>query len=593
MTASKTPRRVVFAIGAGLALVLSAGPASADTGTKATAVEGKPLLMLGAYDIGSIGYQQSEYFVSGTARSYRLNGTAGADGAWSAVPDAAAPFTTRIVVLRPSDPAKFNGTVVVEWLNVTAGQDTPADWMVAHREMVRKGYAYVAVSAQKVGVEGGGAVMQQGGAPLKKADPTRYGGLSHPGDAFSFDIFSKAGALVKGAEANGILGGLKPQRVLGAGESQSAAFLTTYVNAIDPLARVYDGFFVHSRFGSAAALDGSRMEGGSAAVPAHVRFRADLRVPVVSLITETDLMGGRRAGYHASRTPDTAKLRVWELAGAAHADNYLFGGSFIDSGAKSSAELAQVFAPTKQAAVGEQARPVNPGMPHHYVAQAALAGLDSWVRDGHAPAHAPQLKLAAGGKEGETATLARDAHGIAIGGVRTPWTDVPTVRLSGEKNSDSFLGLLVGVGEPFDKATLARLYPGGKADYMRRFTASLDAAIHKGFILADDRQEILEIAAINFDAAASASPAIADGPAAAAPAGRGYSTAKTSIGTLLADPDAKVIIDKHMPGFSTSPQIEMAKGMTFQQIQQFAPDRISAEAIARIDADLAKLPLRQ
>ena len=94
-----------------------------------------------------------------------------------------AAFTTRVVVLRPSDPAKFISTLLVEWLNVTAGQDTPADWMVAHREMIRKGYAWVGVSAQKVGVEGGHAIMSQG-VPFKKANPARYGALSHPGDAY-------------------------------------------------------------------------------------------------------------------------------------------------------------------------------------------------------------------------------------------------------------------------------------------------------------------------------------------------------------------------------------------------------------------------
>lgn len=502
MPKARTTRlaRVLRTAAAGIALATTGVPAMADP-ARVEAVDGRPVLMLGAYDLASVGYQQREFFVSGEATSYRLDGPAGSDGAWKAVADARAPFTTRIVVLRPADAAKFNGTVLVEWLNVTAGQDTPADWMVAHREMIRKGYAYVAVSAQKVGVDGGAAIMQQG-RPLKVLDPKRYARLSHPGDAFAYDIYSQAGALVKTAD---LLGGLKPARVLGIGESQSAAFLTTYVNAVDPVARVYDGFFVHSRFGSGAAIDGTRMTSAGpaqpAAVPAHVRFRPDLRVPVLALITETDLLGGRLAGYHASRTPDTAHLRVWELAGAAHADNYLFGGAFVDSGSKTSAELARIFVPTTHTAGGDLPIPVNPGMPHHYVAQGAIAALDGWVRQGKAPARGELLRLATGGKEGVVATLAKDPEGLALGGVRTPWTDVPTIRLSGEKNSDNFLGLLVGKGEPFDKATLARLYPGGKADYLRKFTAALDSAIRKGFIVADDRQEILDIAAINFDAA--------------------------------------------------------------------------------------------
>jgi hypothetical protein len=461
-----------------------------------TAVPGKPNLLLGTYDLGEFGYQVNESFVAGTAASYRLAGPASADGVWNASPAATAPFNTRVVVVRPADPAKFNGTVLVEWLNVTAGQDAPADWMVAHREMIRKGYAWVGVSAQKAGVEGGGGIMGAGTA-LKKADPQRYGALAHPGDAFSFDIFSQVGRALKLPGAAGLLGPLAPRRVIAIGESQSAAFLVTYVNAVDPVARVYDGFFIHSRFGSGAALDGTSMGAGSGA-PAYIRFRPDLRAPVLTLITETDLLGARLAGYHGARRPDSRTLRVWELAGAAHADNYLFAGGQTDSGKLGSAALAKIFTPSKQGPMGAEAIALNPGMPHHYVAQAALAALDGWLRTGRAPASTPQMLLAS---SAGSPALERDANGIARGGIRTPWTDVPTIRLSGTGDPKSFIGMLAGSGEPLTRADLAKLYPGGKAEYLRRFTASLDAAIRAGHVLRDDRQEILEIAAINFDTA--------------------------------------------------------------------------------------------
>lgn len=152
---------------AGLALALSAVSAGAQAEpAQVMAVPGKPVLMLAAFDLSKLGYRTDEYFLSGTAMSYKLSRPAMADGRWAAVPDANAPF-----VVRPDDPRKFNGTVLVEWLNVTAGQDTPADWMLAHRGMIRKGFAYVAVSAQKVGVEGGDVIMASGGLSLKNADP--------------------------------------------------------------------------------------------------------------------------------------------------------------------------------------------------------------------------------------------------------------------------------------------------------------------------------------------------------------------------------------------------------------------------------------
>lgn len=138
-------------------------------------------------------------------------------------------------------------------------------------------------------------------------------------------------------------------------------------------------------------------------------------------------------------------------------------------------------------------------MPHHYVTEAAIAGLDKWVRSGTPPASAPRLVLASGGKAGETPSLALDANGLAKGGVRTPWVDVPTIRLAGSGNSGSFLAMLVGLGEPFDAATLEKLYPGGKKEYLAQFETALNAAIAAGHILPEDRQEILEIASINFE----------------------------------------------------------------------------------------------
>lgn len=481
----------------GLALVqpVAAQPAAPTI----TAVPGKPNLLIANYDLAEVGYQAREAFVSGTATSYKLAGAPTADGVWNASADGAAPFKTRVVVIRPIDDAKFNGTVLVEWLNVTAGQDAAADWMVAHREMVRSGYAYVAVTAQKVGIDGGG-IMGQGTA-LRKADPARYGSLAHPGDAYAYDIFSQVGRTLKLRGSGGLLGGLVPRRVIAMGESQSAAYLTTYANAVDRLARVYDGFFIHSRFGSASSLSGVPMGGGAGAgavvVPPHVRFRPDLRVPVLSLITETDLLGARLTGYAGSRRPDDARLRVWELAGAAHADNYMFGGAFIDSGKQGIAALAKVFQPSRQGPMGPETVALNPGMPHHYVTQAAVVAIDRWVRTGRSPASTPLMLLA----PGAAPAAVRDAHGIARGGIRTPWTDVPTVRLSGQGDPKSFIGMLAGSGEPMTKAELATLYPGGKTEYLRRFTVALDKSITAGHVLAADRQEILEIAAINFDAA--------------------------------------------------------------------------------------------
>jgi hypothetical protein len=457
------------------------------------AVPGRPNLLIGAYDLATLGYRAEEFFVSGTASSFAPLAETGPDGRWSAAPSGEADYTTRIVVLTPTDDAAFNGTAIVEWLNVSGGIDVPAVWFMAHRQIVREGYAYIGVSAQRVGVEGGVSLV--GNMSLKTLDPARYSSLSHPGDAFSYDIYSQIGRLIRQPDGGGVLGELFPKFVLAVGESQSAYFLTTYVNAVDPLAKVYDGFLVHSRFGPAAPLDGATMlEPSQAATFPVVQFRPDLRVPLITVITETDLIGAVLPGYHQARQPDNERLRVWEIPGTAHADNYTIQVGFIDSGSAPLDDIVAAYAPTNMLMGQQLDHCINFAPQHHYVLQAAFAALHDWARGGQPAPSAPPMTLSSANPP----RLALDETGLARGGVRTPWVDVPIARTSGVRGEDNVMSLLFGSGEPFDTATLRRLYPGGSAEYLARFTQALDEAITSGFIVAADRQEILELAAATF-----------------------------------------------------------------------------------------------
>ena len=452
----------------------------------------KPLLLVGAFDIGSVGYVAEEFFISGTASSYAAIGELGPDGRWDVTRSGTADYTTRIVVLTPADRTQFNGTVLVEWLNVSGGIDAPAVWIMGHREMVRAGYAYIAVSAQRVGVEGGASLL---GADmsLKCQDPKRYASLHHPGDAFSYEIFSRIGGLLKSAGHDSVLRGLHAQRVIALGESQSAMFLTTYINAVDPLAHIYDGFLVHSRFAPPAPLDGSSVFEESTA-PQAVTFRPDLRVPLLTVITETDLFGGAREGYYFARQPDSQWLRVWEIPGAAHADNYTIQVGPIDSGSAPLEAIVAAYAPTNMLMGQQLAHYINFAPQHHYVVQAALTALNTWVQTGEPAPAAPPMKV----RETAQPQPVLDANGLAEGGVRTPWVDVPIARTSGQGGQESVMSAIFGSGEPFDAATLRRLYPGGIAEYLDSFTAALDTAIRAGFILPADRAEILELAAATY-----------------------------------------------------------------------------------------------
>ena len=457
-----------------------------------TPVAGKPVLSIGNFDLAPLHYVVEEFFLSGTANSHETIGEPTAEGRWDVKAGGSAPFKTRVVVIRPTDPSRFNSTVVVEWLNVSAGTDGAPDWGYTHTELIRDGYAYVGVSAQKVGIDGGGLMGIPGLLALKKADPERYASLDHPGDAFAYDIFTQAGKAVRGTEGTRLLGPLTPKHVLATGESQSAVFLTTYVNAVDPMAKAFDGFLIHSRFGSGAQLDGVSTGSNRAGVPSGLRIRTDMHKPVLIFISETDLMSPM--GYLAARQDDNDHLRVWEVAGTAHADTYTLGASAIDSGTESIADLARALAPTTNVLGMQFGKLINSAPQHHYVMVAAISSLNRWVNSGRAPPHGQRLMVT----DGNPPQLAPDANGNATGGIRSPWMDVPTAHLSGLGQTGSRIGFLFGVTEPFDSIRLTQLYPGGRSEYLEKFDAALNAAIRSGFILPADEAQIKGLASFSY-----------------------------------------------------------------------------------------------
>jgi hypothetical protein len=410
------------------------------------------------------GYEEHEYVATGTATSYKPAGALGGDGRWTFEPDAQAPYRTRVLVRRPSDASKFNGTVVVEWLNVSGGLDADPDWTTLHEELLRSGAAWVGVSAQIIGVEGGPVLVAAPGGEnlagkgLKGLFPDRYGSLSHPGDGFSFDMYTQvARALRAGGPA---MGPLTPERVIAVGESQSAFALVTYVNGVQPLTKAFDGFFVHSRASVALPLVGPGQSADLVAAfgsPPTI-FRTDTAVPILDLQSEADVEGVLQS--FAARQPDTDRFRLWEVAGTAHADLHLLGGTaaLLDCGVA-----------------------INNG-PLHVVAKAAYRALDTWIRSGQVPPIAPRLVLT-----NDTLPLVRDADGIATGGVRTPPLDVPVDVLSGLPGSNpSTLCILLGSTTPLPADRIAELYPSRDA-YQKSYDASVVATIKAGFALEDDR----------------------------------------------------------------------------------------------------------
>ena len=436
----------------------------------ATGIPGNPAhdypFFADQHGLAAHGYIENEYLVNGVATRYDTP----ISGETGHVLDADHPYATRILVRRPADPHRFNGTVVVEWLNVTNGFDADNTWFFAWEHLLDAGYAWVGVSAQHVGVD-----------RLKAWSPKRYGTLDVSAggtmndDALSYDIYRQVGALIRhrGASVD-FLGGLRPQHIIATGESQSALRLSTYVNSVDPLDHEYDGFLLLSTLG--------------------MRIRPDIARPVFKISTEFDVQDSE-AGV---RQPDGKLFRAWEIAGTSHVDYHLRLSreplELRDLGTSSEATVAPTCGnPT-----------IGTRVPAGDVMGAAYDELVRWVSGGAPPPSAPKIavasmnepqarpQLGATALPSRTAVLVRDKLGLAEGGIRLAAVAVPTGLNVGANTGPGACNRW-GSYAPLTVAQLASLYPS-HTGYVARVAEISRVNAARGFISPGAAQQTIAAA---------------------------------------------------------------------------------------------------
>lgn len=477
-------------------------PATSTTGATTTTVDPRSTVpnpkVLGpiAFDVGSkghalassidplapAGYVEQELFVDGTAVVHGQSGRWGSDGEWEVSDQAEVPYRTRILVRRPADPAAFDGTVVVSWLNVSGAFDMDPEWAQVGAELMREGAVFVGVSAQTLGIDG----------PLgaREWDPDRYEDLTLPGDSLSYDVFSQVGQAIRSPKGVDPLEGLSTdRRLIASGQSQSAQRLVTYLNAFQPTTHMFDGFLLVSRFRGAAPLgrtllpeqgaldpDGPDAEhpffpdplAGLVSGPPRAQVRADTDVPVFVVVTETEAVQDT-----AVRRPDSPLFRTWEVAGASHVD-----------ATTTAAIVAQLRRDFPKVPLDQLDCPQPNAFPARYALRAALRSLSAWVADGTAPPTSAPLQ-----RDPNSGAIVRGADGNALGGLRLPELDVPTAQHQGESDADGYCGL-AGSTVPFSAADLAARYPTPSA-YTDAVAAAAAAAVQAGHLLPEDAAEIV------------------------------------------------------------------------------------------------------
>jgi hypothetical protein len=417
-------------------------------------------------DMADVGYQEAEYFLEGEAARYRLvEGTEQErSGYWQAeVAAGMAPFKTRFLVYHPTDPADFNGTVVVTWNNVTAGHDL---FQVDSKELLENGYALVCVTTQKAGITGLPPVHQG----LTGWDPKRYPDLEIASDDYSFDIFSQAAQVVgPNRQTSPIdpMSGLDVKRVIAQGASQSAGRLATFINAVAPIHNPFDGFVLQIYFGRGTPLEvGETLVNINSPQPGNAAdrlrgtslLREDLGVPVFVVNSELEA-----TACYGVRQPDTDSMRFWEIAGTSH------------TSVQARAIRQRII--DRDKVVSKKADPRINAIPIGPVYDAVYHHMQRWLVEGVAPPVTPRIDF-----EEATSQPARDEHGIAIGGIRLPQADSPLGQNSAIPLNEDIFALLGGSCVPFSKEKVLSLY-SDKASYLSQFEKNARAAIKSEVIL--------------------------------------------------------------------------------------------------------------
>ena len=364
-------------------------------------------------NLSEAGYTEREFTMSGADTIYKQSGVWSSNGKWGvSASKTNVPYTTRLLVRYPTA-AKFNGTVVFEWLNDTTGGDQDPVWAQLYNQLINKGYAYVGVTAQRPGMK-----------DLAAWDPARYGTLGDSNDGQSYEIFTQAAEAIK-ADSATLLGGLTPKELIGTGDSQSAFRIDTYVNAIQPLKHAFNGFLGVGRAVTAAPIG----EGLVATSPFPALIRTDNTAPFIQLNTQGDI---EELDAAAARQPDNNDLRTWEVTGASHIDIHE---------AEYETETIAREEPTVGVPSCALGTPIEgtetpldghnqtDNMPLFEVEDAAMAALQNWVTKGVAPPKGTQISTIPV-LFGAYYLVNKNRYGVGEGGIRMPEAQVPSENYS-------------------------------------------------------------------------------------------------------------------------------------------------------------------
>jgi hypothetical protein len=458
-------------------------------------------------DLASVGYMEQEYFVSGSANVYDW----AADGSLS-VKRSNAPYSTRILVRRPVDASRFSGNVIVELGHAPRGIDFPLMWGWSQRYILEHGDAYVLVT-----------MSPEATRALQRFNSARYASLSwanpNPSEACApggngananmpqtsdveeglrWDMISQVGALLKSTLASRPLADLTVEYLYLT--TQDAAH-QTYIHAIQPRSTLADGRPIYDGHLTKSANRAARIR-RCAAAPANGDPRnltQNAGVPVINVLQENDVLG-RLAVRRSDSDEPGDHYRLYEVPGTVHSgdapyrwstatmdDHAAVGGEVVTRRFSAAIAPFTLAAPLEEPGRCQPSEMISEQPLLSYIFHSSFANLDRWVRQGTPPPRADRMEVANAGTP--QARLVTDQFGNGVGGVRTPYVDVPTATYRISHGTNPGCRGNFGYSEPFDWVRLDAEY-GSYETYASKLNDALDRAVAERWLTETDAQKI-------------------------------------------------------------------------------------------------------
>ena len=438
-------------------------------------------------DLEAAGYVEEEFFVSGNGNAYDW----GIDGSLS-VRASNLPYTTRILVRRPDDPARFSGNVVVEILNNTRSYDWAFFWGLSYPHILESGDAFVAITWRPRGLD-----------PLKTFNPIRYAPLFFgqssepctPGgtpvdrrEDLRWDVISQVGALLKNGDSAGPLAGFDVERVYATAHDGD---LPTYINAVHSQASLADGSSVYDGYIIKGNGYPTRINACASAPGLNDPRRVDhgANVPVIRLLNEGDVLAVYEMRREDSDQPGDL-YRLYEVAGSSHMDAAYYRHMPIPEDQVASGQPAFLsswpLAYSCDIDIPMQDHPI-----FRYAAAATLESIDRWVREGVPAPRAERIAVSEPGTD--RAAFVKDEYGNAVGGVRSPYLDVPAATFHAKTPGRAVCGNLLRL-EPFSWTRLEAIY-ASREEYVTRVGESADRLVRERWLTESDAERIKQDAA--------------------------------------------------------------------------------------------------